>query len=230
MARMVPTSGIALVILLLAVAPGYITVAAWARDRTWAGPSSDLRMIIQALVLSAVVQTIISPLTVFWILPVRATLANYPWRITIWVVLSVIVVPVILGLVAAKVSDKIFDPSEIVVKGKLSKGVNAVVRSKTPPTAWDWLFTADRVPESGFLVIGFDDGSRVAGAFAEQSMALTSPEVRGLFLEQEWMLDEDANVVAELPGSQGLLIPRTDQVRWVRILSAATSTDREDFE
>jgi len=49
---MVPTSQIALAILLLAIAPGYIAAAAWARSRTWKGPSSDLRTIIQALVLS----------------------------------------------------------------------------------------------------------------------------------------------------------------------------------
>jgi len=221
MGVMVPTSQVALGILLVAIAPGYITVAAWARARTWKGPSSDLRTIIQALVLSAVVQAVVAPLTVFWILPVRTSLASHPWRITVWIVLSVIVVPVVLGLGAARVTDKLFDPSAIVVKGRFAEWLNRIVPATTPPTVWDWLFKADRFPESGFLVVDFDDGTRVAGAFAKDSMVLTSPEVHGIYLEREWTLDEDGDVQGELPGTGGLLIPSTDNVRWVRILKSS---------
>ena len=218
---MVPTSQVALAILLLAVAPGYIAVAAWARARTWKGPSSDLRMILQALVLSAVVQAVLSPLTVFWILPVRTSLADHPWRITIWLLVSVIVVPVALGLGAARATDKVFEPSEAVVKGKWSKRLNRIVPATTPPTVWDWLFTADRVPKSGFLVVDFNDGTRVAGAFAQRSLALTSPERHGIFLEREWILDENGDIQQELSGTGGLLIPSTENVRSVRILEGA---------
>jgi hypothetical protein len=220
MEAMVPTSQIALAILLLAIAPGYIAAAAWARSRTWKGPSSDLRTIIQALVLSAVVQAVVSPLTVLWILPVRTTLVTHPWRVAIWVALCVLVVPVVVGLGSARVTDIIFNPSEIVVKSRFSRRLNKIVRATTPPTVWDWLFTADRFPESGFMLVEFTDGSRVAGAFAQDSMVLTSPEVHGLFLEEEWLLNEKGDIETELPGSGGLLIPRADEIRWVRILRA----------
>jgi hypothetical protein len=213
---------------LLAIAPGYITAAAWARARTWKGPSSDLRTIIQALVLSAVVQAVVSPLTVLWILPVRATLVTHPWRVAIWIILCVLVVPVVLGLGSARVTDKIFNPSEVVVKTGLSKFLNKIVPASTPPTVWDWLFTADRVPESGFMIIDFADGARVAGAFAQDSMALTSPEAHGLFLEQEWLLNEQGDIEAELPGSGGLLLPRADEIRWVRILKATEPKDEDE--
>ena len=68
------------------------------------------------------------------------------------------------------------------------------------------------------MLIEFTDGSRVAGSFAKDSMALTSPEVHGLFLEEEWLLNEKGDIEAELPGtSGGLLIPRADEIRWVRV-------------
>ena len=60
----IPTTQVALVILLLAIAPGYILVGTWARSRTWRGPSGDFRTLLQALVLSAIVQAVMSPLTV----------------------------------------------------------------------------------------------------------------------------------------------------------------------
>jgi hypothetical protein len=225
---MVPTSQIALAILLLAIAPGYITSAAWARARTWKGPSTDFRTIIQALVLSAVVQALISPLTVLWIMPVRSDLVDHPWRAAIWILLSVIVVPIVLGLGSARATDRMFNPSDVVVKGKLSKFINKIVPATTPPTAWDWLFIADRFPRSGFMVVDFNDGPRVAGAFAQDSIALTSPEVHGLFLEVEWQLNEDGDIDAPLPGSGGLLIPRADNIRWVRILEAGDTNQMSE--
>lgn len=226
---MVPTSQVALAILLLAIAPGYITAAAWARARTWRGPASDLRTIIQALVLSAVVQAVLSPLTVLWILPVRATLVTHPWRVAIWIILAVLVVPIVLGLGGARITDAVFNPSEVEVKTPAARFVNKIVPASTPPTAWDWLFTADRTPESGFMIIDFVDGSRIAGAFAKASLALTSPEVHGIFLEQEWLLNREGDIEGPVPGSAGLLIPVADQIRWMRILEAdeTTETDKD---
>jgi len=227
MQPMVPTSQVALAILLLAVAPGYITVAAWSRARTWKGPSTDLRMIIQALVLSAVVQALLSPFTVLWILPIRGSWEEHPWRIAIWIVLSVLVVPVVLGLGSARMTDRLFPPSNLRVSGGFLQWLNRVAPAPTPPTTWDWFHLAGRSPESGFMVVGFDDGTSVAGAFARDSMALTSPEEHGVYLEEEWSLDSDGNVFAELPGTGGILIPRMDKVRWVRILKPGEPEEGE---
>jgi Family of unknown function (DUF6338) len=225
MKSVVPTSQVALAILLVAIAPGYITLATWSRARTWKGAASDLRTIIQALVLSAVVQALLSPLTVFWILPVRTSLSDYPWRIVIWIVLAVIIVPVILGLGSAKLTDKLFPPSQLFVKGSFLEWLNRIAPAPTAPTVWDWFFLAERAPESGFMVVGFDDGSRIAGAFAKESMALTSPEAHGIYFEQEWMLDDDGNIFAERPGTKGLLIPARDKVRWLRILRSGDEAE-----
>ena len=68
-------------------------------------------------------------------------------------------------------------------------------------------------------MVEFRDGTRVAGAFAAGSIAQTSPEPHGLFLEREWELDGTGRIWYELPGTSGLLIPSVDDVRVVRILA-----------
>ena len=221
---MIPTTQVAVVIILLAMAPGYITVVTWARNRTWKGPASDLRTIIQSLVLSAVIQSVLSPLTALWIVPVRDHLDSHPFRIVVWVLLTVIVVPILIGEVGAKITDIMFDPAKDRVSG-FANFVNKLFPAPTPPTIWDWLFTNDRIPESGFLVLEFNDGTRVAGAFAAESMALTSPEPPGLFMEREWLLDQNGNIVTEVKATGGVLVTNIDEVRLIRILKSSQDTE-----
>jgi hypothetical protein len=68
--------------------------------------------------------------------------------------------------------------------------------------------------------VEFRDGRRVAGVFAEGSLALTSPEPHGLFLVSEWELNEAGDIVGPLPDTGGVMILNTHDVRSVRILRA----------
>lgn len=70
------------------------------------------------------------------------------------------------------------------------------------------------------MVVGFHDGTQVAGVFAERSLGLTSPQPPGVFLEQEWVINDTGDVVYERPGTAGILIPNLAEVRWVRLLHA----------
>jgi len=212
----VPTSIAALVILLLAIAPGYVAVATWARARTWKGPSGDLRTILQALVLSAIVQAIVLPLTVVWILPIRSSWEHYPGRLAVWAVGTVIVLPLILGIAGARLYDIVFATDEQRNTGWRAR-VDRLVGAAIAPTVWDTVFPG-RVPPSGFLVLEFTDGRRVGGVFASESIVQTSPEPHGLFLEREWVIADDGSVWYEVPATQGLLIPTTEGIRTVRIL------------
>jgi hypothetical protein len=135
------------------------------------------------------------------------------------------IIPIAVGLTAGRITDKLFDPAKDRVTGKLATFINKTAPAPTAPTIWDWLFTGERLPKSGFVVLEFSDGARVAGAFAEESMALTSPEPHGLFLEREWQLDPDGNVFAELPDTKGLLIPSVREVRWTRILESHSGAE-----
>jgi hypothetical protein len=64
----------------------------------------------------------------------------------------------------------------------------------------------------------FSDGVRIGGAFAEGSQAFTSPEPHGLFLAEEWLIDDDGNFTAPLPGTAGLLVSAVTDLRALRIL------------
>jgi hypothetical protein len=217
---MLPTSSAALSIALLAIVPGFIATATWARARTWKGPSGDLRTILQSLALSAAIQVVISPLTVAWIVPIRKHLADHPGRVATWFLIAVLVVPLGLGLAAARLTDVIFRPvrpREDV--GWFRRTIARVVRAPAPPSAWDWLF-ANRPPNGEFVLVQFKDGSQVGGVFAEGSVSLTSPEPQGLFLVSEWQLTDDGDFIAPIPGSDGILVPLTDDIRWVRVLTS----------
>ena len=89
-------------LLLLAIVPGYLTVLFWSRARTWRGFPSDLQSILQGLAASAVIQLLISPVTLWQLYPIRDHLIDHPVRVLAWGTLAVLVMPYILGTGAAK--------------------------------------------------------------------------------------------------------------------------------
>ena len=226
-----PTSWTGLAIALLAVAPGFIMTTTWARARTWKGPSTDLRTILQSLALSGVVQVLLVPLTIAWVLPDRADPAHHAWPLAAWAILAVLVLPVCLGFGAARLQDWVFPPLahwDYEPTGWRARVVQ-MFRSSPPPTVWDWAFTRRNLT-ARFLLLEFEDGSHVGGVFAAGSYALTSPETQGLFLSSEWQLDDNADFVEQIPASEGILIPSTAPVRWIRILGHDTSESNESRE
>jgi len=216
-----PDTWVGLAVALLAIVPGFIATATWARARTWRGPSTDLRTVLQSLALSAAIQVVISPLTILWIVPIRDHLDTHPWRVALWFFLTVLVLPLVAGVAVARTTDLLFDPRQ---SGHQEHRRAAAVfarlfKEPSPPSPWDWTF-ATGVPDGRFVLVQFQDGSQVGGVFAQGSIALTSPEQQGLYLADEWLLDDDGNFTAPLPDSRGIMIPTVDQVRWVRILAS----------
>lgn len=203
--------------ILLAVAPGFIATTVWARARTWKGAPADVRLILQSVALSALVQLAAAPLTILLIHPMRDDLAEHPARLAIWLSIVVLVLPVFGGLVLARVSDRLFGPDARHVPRWIAQAVAWVWKTAPPPTIWDWLFTA-RPPHRTFLVIEFNDGRRVASVFADGSLALTSPESQGIYLSSEWIVDEDGDVIAPVRDSDGIMVRDLSGVRSVRLL------------
>lgn len=201
-----PTSLEAIGALLFAIVPGYLAVSVWARARTWKGPAGDLRTVLQAVTASAIVHLLISPLTIVWLLPHRDELDQFPERVALWAALVVLVIPLVLGGLASRAGNRW--PT-----GRQGSG-------------WDWLFT-QQPPHEQFVVVEFKDGRRVAGVFADGAMAHTSPDKHGLFLRPEWQMDEAGEFVRELPGTAGVLITATDDIRWVRVLDSGAPDGEE---
>jgi len=69
------------------------------------------------------------------------------------------------------------------------------------------------------VVIEFKDGRRVAGVLAIGSVALTLPETHGVYLSREWTLDENGDLLAEVPGTKGVMIANSVDIRTIRELS-----------
>lgn len=187
------------------------------------GPSGDLRTVLQSLALSAVIQLLLAPLTIAWIIPVRDRLDEFPEREAVWGLLAVLVVPVLFGVVGGRLSDWISDPSEPTGVRRL---LARLLRTTTPPTIWDWLYQATP-PYGSFLIVQFDDGSRIAGVFAEGSMAITSPDRQGIFLVSEWQLDDAGVIVGPVEQTGGIMVPSTASIRSIRILEGETGGDEE---
>lgn len=211
---------------LLAIVPGFLATTVWARAKTWRGPIGDLRTILHSLALSAAIQVVVAPLTIALVVPHRTDLQDHLGSVLLWAAITVIVVPIGGGVLAGWMSDRIFNPRSLTSTGVLRSWLSRIWPPAPPPTMWDWLFTST-VPHGKFIVIEFEDGTRKAGVFANGSVALTSPEPHGLFLVSEWEMDEDGNVVSEIPGTAGITILDTSKVRAIQILNPGDDDEDE---
>ncbi|MFC6236957.1 DUF6338 family protein [Longivirga aurantiaca] len=212
-----PDSWVALLIALLAVVPGFLTVTIWARSRTWRGPTGDLRTILQALAISAVIQVVLFPLTVMVVLPHWRSPDDYAVSLGAWLLLTVLAFPVVLGLGTARLTDWVFPLRTADTNfGWLRRFLRGAIKPVAPPTMWDWWLT-EGVPNGRFVLAKFRDGSYIGGVFSDGSMALTSPEPHGIYLASEWLVDEAGDFVGEIPQTGGVLLPLREDILWLRV-------------
>ncbi len=61
-----PTTAEAVIVLLLAIAPGYVGIATWACAKTWKGFGGDLDTALRALAVSLLLQVPMFPLAIRW--------------------------------------------------------------------------------------------------------------------------------------------------------------------
>ena len=203
-----------ILVALLAIVPGYLAVSFWRRAKTWQQPSSELGTILPALAVSLVIQVLVSPLTIWLLLPVLGDPANHPWNLVAWTYITVIVVPFVGGVGIGRLTD-------LYASGHGPSGL-AELLPEVPPSAWD-LFFSRKIPDGQFLVITFEDGSRVGGSYYGPSYALKSPQQQGLYLAREWVVDAEGHLDRPVSGSKGILIPATASIRHVRVIAAAPS-------
>ncbi|HEX6349154.1 MAG TPA: DUF6338 family protein [Candidatus Dormibacteraeota bacterium] len=213
---MIPTTTTALGFLMLAVAPGYLTMYFWSRNKTWQGLPADLQLIVQTLVISAVIQVLLLPVTLLVLYPVRSQLELHPLRLATWFTLVVLVVPYVLGTISARVSDRLFPPGSSPPTGRWQRFAALLIQPVAEPSIWDWAVPGGRL-NGRFVVIEFQDGRFVGGTFSLGSFALTSPQKQGIFLNEEWVIDADGNFIGPVPNSGGVLVTDMSAVRSVRV-------------
>ena len=222
----------ALIVALLAIAPGYITIFFWSRNKMWRGLTNDLQTVLKALALSAVLQVAVSPLTLYLLYPVRNALVNNPWQIVTWLVVVVFIAPYLAGTFSGKLSDWLEERALLPEErhehdhykhlGRPLKLLFYLFPEAAPPSAWDSIFARDR-PAGAFVIVEFKDGKQIAGAYGNKSEVFQSPEPHGLFLEEEWLLDKNGNIVRRVPDTDGILITDVSDVRCVRFLKEGTN-------
>jgi hypothetical protein len=216
----VPDSLGAVVVVLVTLVPGFIAATVWARARIHRrAADSDLRIVLQSLVFTGVIQVLLAPLTLALIYPVRAAPLDHPGRLVGWSVIAVLLAPAVIGRLAAFATDALWPPDPLLWSPSgqgWRRPAWGLLRHSSPPSIWDAVAAAGTF-DGRFVVIQFKDGHRIAGAFGSGSASITSPEPHGIFLSREWALDEDGELLAEVPGSCGIMVPSLDEVLWIRI-------------
>jgi hypothetical protein len=214
----VPTTVEATVVLLLAIAPGYIAISTWARAKTWLGFGSDLDTILRSLAVSLLIQVPMFPLTI--VLGLYPSITHLSGRhagaVFLWLLLTVLIVPIGGGALASWIYNTYLLP--------LAKNPNLSVNQRfwapKPPTPWDRFFFQE-VINGTWLVLKLDDGTYVAGTWEEGSSASTTPNPHGLYLKREWQVSADGELQPEpTPFTGGLLIEDASRIREIRIVVA----------
>jgi hypothetical protein len=211
-----PSSAEGLFIAMLAVVPGFVATMLWARANTWRGLPNDLRLVLQSLALSLIVHAMASPFTIWWLYPHRGQLAEFPERLAVWVLVVGVVLPAAGGVVARPVSGYLAARGSEELTG-WRRRVASVWPASVAPSIWDWLFL-EGIPDGQFVLVEFNDGRRVAGAFEAGSFALTSPEPHGIYLRTEWLVDESGDITTPVADTEGIMIRDMTEVRFVRLL------------
>jgi len=220
-----------LFVILVAVVPGYIALALWARNKTWQVPPTDLKYLLLAIVVSAVIQLLeFLPLTSWWVWPVHDHLVDHPIRVAFWGLFALLLIPAIGGLYAGRLTSlwwgTLFwgkSPPSLRTREGWRRVLFEDLFPPVPPSPWDKFFLEDTA-DGQFLVITFNDGSKVAGSYYGPAWVAMSPQTQGIFLAQEYTI-KDGQIGREITESKGVLVPVTSNIASVKVLAAASDAE-----
>jgi hypothetical protein len=227
-ADIVPIDSTGLVILLLAIVPGYLTVATWGRRKTWKGRTTDLATVVESIAFSAVIQILALPLTLYVLYPYRDHLDAHEGNVAVWLAAVVLGFPIVAGTIWAWISGLVGIITLSLQRSQKKRWKRAgrllafVFPPTVPPSIWDLVYK-ENIPNGTFMVVTFDDGRQVTGLFhrfdGERSQATTSPQRQGLYLAKEYTLDEYGDILGLVPATKGVMIPSLDHIQSIRLLN-----------
>lgn len=197
---------------LLAIAPGYLTIYFAARGRTGQPLEPDLHLVLQSLAVSAAILAVLGPPAYVIVLASQANRVALALWAAFWMVLIVLVAPFALGWAARQ----FIAWSDLNPTRGISKTFRLMVSKPTPPTLWDWA-SLEKVIDGKFLVIEFTDGRMIAGSYGLPGVAMTSPEQHGVFLASEYQLGQNGVPTTRIQASSGVLVPLDRDVRAIRV-------------
>src|SRR5438876_5791884 len=169
------------VAILLAIAPGYMTIYFAAHGRTGPPPRHHLHLVLKSLVVSATLLAVIGPLAYTSLWSVRNDLNSHPVEVAFWMVAIFVLVLFVAGR-ASRLTVQLVNANPNTRGARLFR---LIVPKPIPSTLWDWA-VVEGTMEGKFVVIEFQDGQKIGGAHGPPGISLTSPEQHGLFLAIEW--------------------------------------------
>lgn len=176
---------------------------------------------LQSLALSALIQVLFAPVTIRWLYPERNHLEDHPLRLAAWAFIIMFLIPTLGGSIVGIIGNVIFSTDEATARPGPFRIFRRIFTRFFPPAVapsmWDWLFTKNN-PDGNFVIIEFNDKTKIGGVFAEGSHAITSPESHGVFLSQEWTVDHNGDLVAMVPRTAGIMVTDTKDIRVLRVL------------
>lgn len=217
---MPPTTGIALLIIVLFVIPGFLTDSVYGFSTTRAKrevPDAFLSYIFWSLVNGA-------PISVITILLLSDVL-RVGWRqylitnsrlVAAATILSLFVLPVLIALIAVKLSQW------NAVRRFMLRAFG--LRLGQPPKAWDKVFAAN-VPFQALITL--TDGTRIGGGWGEDSFASAFPADEDLFLEVEFTVDPDGRLLSPVERSGGILLKHSE-IRSIQIYRPEEEGDEKE--
>jgi hypothetical protein len=201
-------------IVLLAIAPGYMTIYFATHGRTGVPLEPDLRLVLQALTISAVLLAFLGPPAYAFIWPARNNLAALVLWSAVWLLLLVLVAPFVAGWVSRRLVRQV----DLHPDHWAAKAFRQAVPKPVPPTLWDWS-ALNKTLDGKFVVVEFADGRKIGGAFGSPGVSLTSPEQHGIFLAVEWRLDDNGAPRDPISDTAGVLVPLDRDVRSIHIFN-----------
>jgi hypothetical protein len=128
--------------------------------------------------------------------------AHKIWSAVIWAII-ILFSPVIIGLLAAKQSDK----------GWAKKVLNPLGFNTIHPTpsAWDYKFS--KINDKKWVLITLIDGSTIAGVFAYDSFASSDIDERDVYIEKIYKIN-DNGCWNEVERSDGILV-KCNQIKTI---------------
>ena len=177
----------------------------WAIERI-AGRTllGNTERLIRALAWSAFVYVLASPWLISIARRIRTPSSVGTAELVLAGFLVILVIPFIVGVVAALLRRSV----------PVQAGLRRLTTISPLPTAWDFAFSRGR---PYYVRVSLHDGRRLAGLFADESVAGSFPQQQDLFLERAWELGADGSFLGPVAESAGILV-RQESIEFVEWL------------
>lgn len=207
----------ALLIVALVLSPGYIFTQLARKIIAYIAEPTDARFFLTIVTTGMVIHALLFPWTSRILnYYLEQTLPIHRWETFFWALITIFVLPVVLGIGVGKLSTIQW------IDATLSwVGFGYIDRM---PSAWDFLMRERR---PAYVRVHLkDDKGIVAGVYADKSFVSLTPARTDIYLEEGWQLDEDGNFHRAILDSQGIWIAH-DVMAYVEFLNREEAPNGE---